>query len=287
MAFTHILDPYRLGERSELSQEYLVDLLSSLNTGMYTGKFKRVIAKGKIYSARFRGNCRLVFAEHEGTALILMAIFLEGQHDQYEQYLQEANERYKLLLLNGALCSPPTIVLPTATVERASAFSPPKIEIEEFVSYGSQLLCLSDEQTKAINVRLSVRIEGPAGAGKTVIAFQLLQQLAEFTSSVAQCQPILYLGPHQLVKELSRLWSALEFSSLEQRECVKFETVESLTQRVGQRFSDTVFDDWIKQNVIHLIRTEQIGTVLKNSPHVIKCMAIKKKSPNVSIKNLN
>ena len=267
MSFTQILDPNSLLLSSGIPQTYLDDLLGSLNARMNTGKFKRVLAKGKIYSARFNGHSRLVFAEHEGTALVLLAVFSQGQHDHYEQYLQKANGCYKSLLLNGALCSPPTIVLPTAAVARASALSPPKIEIEEFVPYGSQWLCLSDEQNKAIDVRLPVLIQGPAGAGKTVIAFQLLQQLAELTASVERCKPILYpilyLGPQQLVKELSRLWSALEFSSPEQRECVKFETVESLTQGVGQRFSDTVFDDWIKQNVIHLIRKEQIGAVLR------------------------
>jgi hypothetical protein len=95
MAFARIIDPFKITEQRGLEPRQLAIIVGLINTGEYAGHFKRVCAKGIIYSARIERRCRLVFAEHEETTLFLIKSFNAGQHSQYECYLRDANAAYK------------------------------------------------------------------------------------------------------------------------------------------------------------------------------------------------
>lgn len=266
MIFTHILDPFNHISNIKFEKKDLVNLVEAINQRKGSGKFKRIQATGKIYSVRFKTKGRFVLAEHDTNKLVLLAMFLEGEHDQYEPFLKTGNKVYRQWRESGAICAEASILSLNLESSVESGAAKPHADfdgdIDELVSYDTQFLQLSPEQDKATLVQLPALIQGPAGAGKTVIALRLLEQFVE-TGDVPQDQ-FLYLGPPQLVHSLSKLWQDLDIPE-EKRFAVSFQTIESFLpiQPIQYKSSFDMFFDWFKNKMGEIIKNKITGPILR------------------------
>jgi|GEM_PF-5592599 len=252
MPYVNILDPNSLiFPDDKTTINLLIRLGNALNAGERACHYKRVHVLGEIYSARgVLNGSRFVFAEH-GDSLVLLASFNKGQHEQYERFLGSAAARYHKLVASGSLASASVIELtsPLAGPARAVPVCD-EVADEVAIVYGSEIFMLNDQQKIAIQTRLPLLLTGPAGSGKTAVAYQLLQQLAASLSE-DEARPILYLAPLQLVTLLSNLWveSGLEAAYPHR---VQFKTVMTLAEELlpqHWRIGKDSFSNWYRSEM--------------------------------------
>ena len=235
MFFHYILDPYNQApsKGSPLYGLYCNVLFQLAGNEKGSGLAKKQ-AKGDIYAAKLNQGARAVFARYiynDLPSLVLLRIFSSAEHDQYEQFLPVAHLRLRERVGQEGLHSPEKIVALSDLFKKEIAAVPAMAapEWDTYYQYGEHCFPLSDEQQKALNVKLDALFLGYAGAGKTVVAVRLLQKMAEEASETDA--PILYLGPVQLVKELTEQWKSVMLPAA-QKARVKFLTLENLIKKL-------------------------------------------------------
>ncbi len=263
----HILEKYPNVLKSLLEADYQrVDLE------------KKREKSGTIYSLKINNGARIIAGIYENN-LYVLSDFSAAEHDKYERFInQMAYKCYKKSIAQHQN-KEVTYKLTKQTDDGEALAHPVEniIGISPLVIYGKQVLELTDVQEQARLVPLPAWIIGSAGAGKTVVMFDILKQLLDKRQTDTSVlkrndedSPVVYLAPHALAADMKQKWHDAAADHNFKPSDVLFLTVDDLVRQIYQHIGvayqlcdQTTFASWLSNALKRMKLSEKQQTFFK------------------------